>query len=1623
MAHKQSIGIALALLLLSSLGAAVAQAPAAVSVPGGSLGAAPSANRLERMLLLLEPPAAKRQALDAELVSLQKPGSLAFHRWLTPAAFAEAYANSAADVARVSSWLSSQGLQVAPLPAGRGWIEFSGTVSQVEQAFHAKLKAVSTPEGMRPVLSGSITVPADLKPMVHGLVSLDGAISTPAFTRTQPVTSSVAELAGLKSLNEAEAVTPELMARLLHLDALHTAGTTGAGETIAIASRTTIRSQDIAAFRSAFGLPPSPVTMAPNGPDPGMTSDAAAATMAASWAGAAAPGAQIVLVPAATTAATDGLDLSLAAIVDQALAHTVAVGYSTCEAALSESHQAFYAALYRQAAAEGIAVIAATGDSGPAACHVAGSDAPVTSGYAVNALAATPWNTAVGVAAFSTSGPAPGASAFAAWSPVNTADPAYAGGGGSSTLYPMPAWQSVVAPPPSASAPGSRSLPDLALPTALDSVLNHGLAFCLSGLTPGSGCTVVRAGGSSGAAAIFSGIGALVAGKYGPQGNLAPNLYALSMFDGIFEDVQQGSAQLPCVSGTPGCGTTRQIGFTAASGYDLATGLGTVDAQVLVREWPRPMTPGTGLVTVNNTITHSQTINPSGSVDMSANVTAQGVGPAPTGDVVFFDQSNSSVVADITLTVGSGTMSTALTTVTGVLTVGGHPIVAQYSGDSNYAAASDPIPVVIEVEPSPTVTVVTPDTTSPTPGGTVTVNATVTAVTAGTGALSPTGTVDFRMDGVSQGSQPVTAGTPTGAGTLSTASATMTVPYTAGSHQIVGFYSGDSNYNNSTSQASAITVPPSAPTVIITPANASPAAGSTLLIRATIAAPSGSTVSPTGTMTFTLDGQAVGTEAVTAGTPSTSSITIAVPAVGSHNLQGTYNGDTNYTATPSAVVTINVTTSPTSLALNASSLAPVGGSSMTLIATLTPQYPGSVLATGTITFSMDGVAQGNPVQVSGLSASTTITAPNYGMHTVTAAYSGDSYFSASTSTTLTFTVAKTATTLVVTPATTTPAAGSPLIVTATVNTSNPGVSQPSGTVTFTLSGLSEGSAAVVQGTPSTAAITIPSLNPGVYLLTGSYSGDSYYAASTTVQAVTITVPKAPTTTVVTPATVTPVVGGSVLVTATVNATNYGSAQPSGTVTFLLDGATSVGAGTVVAGFPSTATVTLSGLTAGTHLLTATYSGDTYYSTSTSTGVYLTVARGSTTTTLSVTGTPAVGMLNTAWTLTATVTPTASTPLLGGSVTFYDTVAGSTAATLLGSASVSSSTTAGYTATLVHALANNTNHSLTAIYSGDANWLSSSTATPFLLASSTIADSIVLTTNLAISPTTGVPTSSPGQAVILVATVTPLTTPAVGTEQNPTGAVTFYVSNGTTATILGTAQLVAQLPGDTSAASLTLTSMPGGQETVYAVYVGDLYFNSGTSNSIVIDISDFSIKLDPSTPAPGITIVKGSSGTATFDITGLGGFTDQIQVVCQVPSQDYMTCTPTPQQITPPGTVSFLVTTFTSGSATTASGKREPLWPCAAGGTALAALAFFLLPFGRRARIFAGKRSRRFLTLLLLLVGLGGAGLGCSSVTLISGNTSGTPLGQTNLTIVATDNINNTVISHSTYLTVNVVVGP
>jgi hypothetical protein len=954
------------------------------------LGLAPGSTRLDRMMLLLEPSAAQAWALDAELEAQQESGSCEYHRWLTPQQFADRFANAASDVNAVADWLRAEGFTVAPVPASRGWIEFSGTAAQVNQAFGVAVHAYSTASGMRFAVRSAISVPAALSPVIHGLVSLDGSKAAAAITAPQALSRTAAELAGETELSHAEALTPRLAAKAMHLDGVPQ----GAGEAVDIPSRSNIRAEDIASFRSAFGLTTNPVAISTAGADPGFTPDRAAAELAASWAGVAAPAARVVVVPAGSTTATDGVDLSLAAIVDGNLAHTVAVGYSACEAALSESHRAFYSALYRQAAAQGMSMIVATGDSGAAACEAAGVDVPVTSGLAVNALAATEWDTAVGAAAFASSG----LSEYAAWSPVHAGEPAYATGGGRSANVKAPLWQEGV----DASA-AARALPDVSLPTGVDAAFSRGLAFCFSGSEASSGCALARSGGSAAAAAIFAGVSAAIAQQNGPQGNLTPRLYALRGRTGVFSDVQQGSAQLPCIAGSAGCDGSGMLGYEATAGYDLASGLGVPDASALLVAWPDA---GTTVPTVTLTVSPTQpntTYNPSATITLTATVAFTG-GATPTGSVNFADSATGSNLNSSPVTLDAS--GKASVTVTGGMPQGGNTITAQYSGDSTYAAANSQA-LTVNIQPSSTVTTVVPSTTTPVVGVAFPVTVTVAVNTPPAGTASPTGKITLTLDGLPYASaDAVTTSGKTSAGFNVTING-------GGSHNLQASYAGDSNYVSSTAATVSVTASKGATVTTLTATPPTLSAGVAETLTATIAAASGSGGSSntfTGTVTFYDGASQLGTANVTSGTATLSNVNLSTTST--HVITAVYSGDSSWAGSTSNAVTLKAVLIPTTVTLAVSPSTAAPGQVVTMTATVTPTTaPASNVEqnpTGNVVFyngttilaTVALTAAGNNTSTAQLVFANLPA----GTDTLTAVYAGDSYYAAATSNAVTIVV-------------------------------------------------------------------------------------------------------------------------------------------------------------------------------------------------------------------------------------------------------------------------------------------------------------------------------------------------------------------------------------------------------------------------------------------------------------------------------------------------------------------------------------------------------------------------------------------------------------------------------------------
>lgn len=369
---------------------------------------------------------------------------------------------------------------------------------------------------------------------------------------------------------------------------------------------------------------------------------------------------------------------------------------------------------------------------------------------------------------------------------------------------------------------------------------------------------------------------------------------------------------------------------------------------------------------------------------------------------------------------------------------------------------------------------------------------------------------------------------------------------------------------------------------------------------------------PTGSVTFLDNGNPLGPAVTLAAAKAT--FTTPSLAQGNHSIFCMYSGDANFAATTSSGIlqTVNAGVTAATSTTVASSLNPVTlGQSVMFTATATSAAAGTL--TGTLAF-FDGVTQiGAPVTINAGSAAVSTTTLTQGIHSITASYSGDAKFSASTSPAITQTINATATA-----ATTTTVVSSvnPATVGQNVMFMATSTSATAGTLTGTLT-FFDGATQI--GAPVTiiagsSALSTTTLMQGIHSITAKYSGDTKFTASTS-PAFTQTVnvgTKASTTTLAASSLSPSTTGANVTFTATVTSVTAGTI--TGTVTFL-DGATSLGTGTLAGG---AATFATSSLAAGTHSITAQYGGDANYAASTSAIVTQTVnANGD----FSVSGTP------------------------------------------------------------------------------------------------------------------------------------------------------------------------------------------------------------------------------------------------------------------------------------------------------------------------------------------------------------------------------------------------------------------
>ena len=543
--------------------------------PESEIGRSSPSLPMERVILLLRRRPGAEADLERLLAAQHDPSSPLFHHWLTPEEFGARFGLADDDIAAVTDWLRAQGFSIDEVATGRGWVNFSGTAAQVEQAFRTEMHDYQVDGKLRHANATEPSLPRALTALVHGVVSLNNFESRP-LSRVMP---------GETNLNDgSHALAPADFATIYHLGPAYGSGLTGTGQTIAIVARTDIQLSDVRTFRSSFGLPAKDPVFVHNGPDPGVVSgEEGEADLDTEWSGAVARNATIKVVISKTTNPTDGVDLSAQYIVNHDLAPVMSTSFGLCEDHMGSSNLAFYNSLWSQAAAQGITSFVSSGDSGAAGCDAPSSGSG--SGRAVSGLCTTPFDVCVGGSQFNdtsnpgafwatSNDPTTKASALSyipeiAWNEsahVAGGDGLWSTGGGASNVYSKPSFQSA----PGVPTDGQRDVPDVAL-TAAD----H------DGYLGYSAGNLVRFSGTSASSPAFAGILALVVQSTGArQGNANTVFYPMAtrQLNGtgptVFHDIKSGNNTVP--------GTT---GFSAGTGYDRVTGLGSVDASALITNW------------------------------------------------------------------------------------------------------------------------------------------------------------------------------------------------------------------------------------------------------------------------------------------------------------------------------------------------------------------------------------------------------------------------------------------------------------------------------------------------------------------------------------------------------------------------------------------------------------------------------------------------------------------------------------------------------------------------------------------------------------------------------------------------------------------------------------------------------------------------------------------------------------------------------------------------------------------------------------------------------------------------------------------------------------------------------
>ena len=733
--------------------------------------------------------------------------------------------------------------------------------------------------------------------------------------------------------------------------------------------------------------------------------------------------------------------------------------------------------------------------------------------------------------------------------------------------YTKPPWQTGTGVPND----GKRDLPDVSL-FASNGFNDSFYLVCESDQTGGS-CNLASGealgfGGTSVSSPAFAGIMALVIQKNGGERQGNPNYVFYKMAAGtgnscnsnsptsscIFYDIPSGSTNaMACVTGSPNCTTSTpgdafgvleangQPAYNTGAGFDLATGLGSVNVTNLVNNWStyagQFKATKFSVFTLGppTTITHGQPIA------VAATVVPQTGAGTPTGTVTLIGAtgtapSGQQAEQQVFTLNSSGSIPAGTTT---IFLPGGtsESVTAHYSGDSTYAP-SDSSPFTVTVNPEPSKSQVVVETYNPSTGqitnsnatnyvyGTPTILRANVMNSSGNMCASngiqqygcPTGTVSLN-DTFNPGTGPTTspiAGSPYA---LNSEGYTedQSLFLLGGSHSIVASYSGDNSFNASTVAGSSdppdvVTVTPAPTTIFLNGPSGVVTLGNGNQLSAVV---SSNVVVPTNSSTSYLPSQNVEffngqnqlnvpvtySQSPTPYAQLTATINASSLSIGSNSITAQFPGDSNYSSSGLSLALPIDLVIPTTGTLTTSNASVPLGTAVTLTAQFTPSQTYSQPMTGIVKFYENYGTIGSASIVNGQAHVTSSSLPA-GSYQVIAQYSGDTNYAGGYAY-VNQTVIGISTTTSLVASSQTIQQGQSVTLTATVTPAQSFTPAPTGVVQFNSNGVFLGSAAVSN---NQAQISTSSLSVGNVLVTATYGGDTNYSPSTGTVNVTVTGP-------------------------------------------------------------------------------------------------------------------------------------------------------------------------------------------------------------------------------------------------------------------------------------------------------------------------------------------------------------------------------------------------------------------------------------------------------------------------------------------------------------------------------------